>query len=137
MKTTLLERRGVYVRKANRTRASIFIIMLAYVLAYELQQRWRDFEEGIQELASMCTVELTLVGQARCQIIPDPRPLGQHLLERLNITLPDALPRRGITVATRKDLTARRNNPLLNGLSQFKRSLRVEHPLRGAISTLD
>jgi hypothetical protein len=42
----------------------------------------------------MCTVELTLVGQARCQVIPDPRPLGQQLLERLNITLPDALPRR-------------------------------------------
>jgi transposase len=29
MKTTLLEMRGVYVRKANRTRAPIFIIMLA------------------------------------------------------------------------------------------------------------
>src|ERR671918_1908853 len=55
-----------------------------------------------------CTVELTLVGQARCQVIPDPRPLGQQLLECLNITLPDAIPHRGITVATRKDLTARR-----------------------------
>lgn len=112
MKTTLLEMRGVYVRKTNRTRAHIFIIMLAYVLAYELQQRWRDLnvtvEEGIQELASICTVELTLVGQARCQVIPDPRPLGQQLLERLNITLPDAIPHRGITVATRKDLISRR-----------------------------
>jgi transposase len=112
MKTTLLEMRGVYVRKTNRTRAPIFIIMLAYLLAYELQQRWRDLnvtvEEGIQELASMCTVELTLVGQARCQVIPDPRPLGQQLLECLNITLPDALPHRGITVATRKDLITRR-----------------------------
>jgi transposase len=112
MKTTLLEMRGVYVRKTNRTRAHIFIIMLAYLLAYELQQRWRDLnvtvEEGIQELASICTVELTLVGQARCQVIPDPRPLGQQLLERLNITLPDAIPHRGITVATRKDLIARR-----------------------------
>ncbi len=112
MKTTLLEMRGVYVRKTNRTRAHVFIIMLAYLLAYELQQRWRDLtgtvEEGIQELASICTVELTLVGQARCQVIPDPRPLGQQLLECLNITLPDAIPHRGITVATRKDLTARR-----------------------------
>jgi transposase len=112
MKTTLLEMRGVYVRKTHRTRAHIFIIMLAYVLAYELQQRWRDLnvtvEEGIQELASICTVELTLVGQARCQVIPDPRPLGQQLLERLNITLPDAIPHRGITVATRKDLITRR-----------------------------
>jgi transposase len=108
MKTTLLEMRGVYVRKTNRTRAHIFIIMLAY----ELQQRWRDLnvtvEEGIQELASICTVELTLVGQARCQVIPDPRPLGQQLLERLNITLPDAIPHQGITVATRKDLITRR-----------------------------
>lgn len=112
MKTTLLEMRGVYVRKTNRTRAHVFIIMLAYLLAYELQQRWRDLngtvEEGIQELASIGTVELTLVGQARCQVIPDPRPLGQQLLECLNITLPDAIPHRGITVATRKDLTARR-----------------------------
>src|SRR5918996_1541464 len=73
-----------------------------------VRDRYVTIEEGIQELASICTVELTLVGQARCQVIPDPRPLGQQLLECLNITLPDAIPHRGITVATRKDLTARR-----------------------------
>ena len=42
MKTVLLEMRGIYVRKAHRTRAHVFIIMLGYLLIHELQQLWRD-----------------------------------------------------------------------------------------------
>ncbi len=57
MKTTLLELRGIYVRKAARTRAHVFIIMLAYLLAYHLRRLWHDVEvtveEGIAELASL------------------------------------------------------------------------------------
>ena len=46
-----------YVRKANRTRVHVFIIMLAYMLAYELRRLWKDVEltveEGIAELWSI------------------------------------------------------------------------------------
>ena len=78
--------------------------MLAYLLAYHLRQRWSDIEltveEGIAELASICAMDLMMPNGVACQIIPDPRPLGQRLLERLNITLPDAVPHRNVSVGS-------------------------------------
>ena len=107
MKTTLLEMRGIFVRKATRTRAHVFVIMLAYLLAYQLRRLWHEVEltveEGIAELASICAIELTLSNQTTCQLIPEPRPLGKLLLEKADITLPDAIPHKGITVVTRKN----------------------------------
>jgi transposase len=112
MKTTLLEMRGIFVRKATRTRAHVFVIMLAYLLAYQLRRLWQEVEltveEGIAELASICALELTLPNQAACQVIPEPRPLGKRLLEKAGITLPDAIPHKGITVVTRKKLVPQR-----------------------------
>ena len=43
-----------------------------------------------------------------CQIIPEPRPLGKRLLERVDVTLPDAIPHRNIFVVTRKQLVFER-----------------------------
>jgi transposase len=78
MKTTLLEMRGIFVRKATRTRAHVFVILLAYLLAYQLRRLWHEVEltveEGIAELASICAIELTLSNQTPCQVIPEPRP---------------------------------------------------------------
>lgn len=112
MKTTLLEMRGIFVRKANRTRAHVFIIMLAYLLAYHLRRCWSNIEltveEGITELASICAITLMMPNGVACQIIPEPRPLGRCLLERLNITLPDAIPHRNVSVVTRKKLVSER-----------------------------
>lgn len=114
MKTTLLEMRGIFVRKAAHTRAHVFVIMLAYLLAYQLRRLWHDVEltveEGIVELASICAIELLLPNQISCQVIPEPRPLGQRLLEKAGITLPDAIPHAGITVVTRKKLVSQRKS---------------------------
>ena len=114
MKTTLLEMRGIFVRKATRTRAHVFVIMLAYLLAYQLRRLWHDveltLEEGIAELASICAIELTLPNQITCQVIPEPRPLGKLLLEKADITLPDAIPHKRITVVTRKKLVPQRKS---------------------------
>ncbi len=114
MKTTLLEMRGIFVRKANRTRAHVFVVMLAYSLAYQLRRLWFDVEltveEGISELASICAIELTMHNQVTCQIIPNPRPLGQLLLEKTNITLPDVIPHKNVTVDTRKKLVSERKS---------------------------
>jgi transposase len=111
MKTTLLHLRGIYVRKANRTRAHVFSIMLAYMIAFELRRLWREMEvtieEGIEELCSLCATEV-VIGNISVQTIPRPRATGQMLLEKAAITLPDAIPARKATVFTRKKLVEER-----------------------------
>jgi transposase len=113
MKTVLLEMRAIYVRKAERTRAHVFVIMLAYLFIDKLQKAWRDVEltveEGIAELASICSLEIHMRDHAVCQTIPEPRPMGKTLLEKLNITLPKAIPSRKAIVATTKKLVSERN----------------------------
>ena len=103
-----------YVRKANRTRVHVFIIMLAYMLAYELRRLWKDVEltveEGIAELGSICSLEIHASDHAVCQTIPEPRPFGKLLLEKAGITLPDAIPCKGSTVVTRKKLVSERKS---------------------------
>jgi len=115
MKTTLLHLRGIYVRKANRTRAHVFSIMLAYMIAFELRRLWREveitIEEGIEELASLCATEV-VIGNLSVQTIPRPRATGQMLLEKAGITLPDAIPSRKATVFTRKKLVEERRIPV-------------------------
>jgi transposase len=107
MKTTLLELRGIYVRTELRTRAHVFIIMLAYLMAYELRRQWAGLEmtveEGIAELASIDTVVVE-IGAAICQTIPEPRAMGQKLLEELDITLPDAIAHRDVKIEPRKKI---------------------------------
>ena len=86
--------------------------MLAYLLAYHLRRCWSDVEltveEGIAELASICTMALIMPNHVTCQIIPEPRPLGKRLPERVDVTLPDAIPHRNISVVTRKQFDSER-----------------------------
>ena len=115
MKTVLLHIRGIFVRKANRTRAHVFSIMLAYMIAFELRRLWRDIEitieEGIGELSSLCATEV-VIGNLSIQTIPTPRENGQMLLERADIALPDAIPCRRATVFTRKKLVEERRSSI-------------------------
>ncbi len=111
MKTILLHIRSIYVRKANRTRAHVFSVTLAYMIAFELRRLWQDIEitieEGIGELCSLCATEV-VIGSLSVQTIPRPRENGQLLLEKADITLPDAIPSRKATVFTRKKLVEER-----------------------------
>jgi transposase len=111
MKTTLLEIRGIYVRTELRTRAHVFIIMLAYLMAYELRRHWTNLEmtieEGIEELASIDTVFVE-IGGTICQTIPEPRRQGQQLLQELDMTLPDAIAHRAIVICPRKQIKGTR-----------------------------
>lgn len=115
MKTTLLHIRGIFVRKATRTRAHVFTIMLAYVLAYELRRLWQDvevtIEEGIEELSSLCATEV-IIGSVSIQTVPEPRQQGKLLLKRANVTLPEAIPCRNVNVFTRKKLVQERKKSL-------------------------
>ncbi|MDQ1274809.1 MAG: hypothetical protein QG610_381 [Euryarchaeota archaeon] len=81
MKTVLLEMRGIFVRKANRTRAHVFIIMLGYLVTYQLRRLWYDVEitveEGINELASICAVEVVNADKVSYQTIRNPENLAK------------------------------------------------------------
>jgi transposase len=115
MKTTLLHIRGIFVRKANRTRAHVFTIMLAYLIAYHLRRLWQDIEvtieEGIDELSSLCATEV-LIGEVSIHTVPRPRELSALLLKAARVTLPDAIPCTKEKVFTRKKLVEERRNSL-------------------------
>ncbi|MBN1970405.1 MAG: IS1634 family transposase [Candidatus Delongbacteria bacterium] len=122
MKTVFLEMRGIYVRKANRTRAHVFIIMLAYLIAYKLRRLWYDVEvtveEGVKELASVCSTIVLPPGQESYQTIPEPRELGKILLSKIGVTLPDVFISRNIKVVTRKKLVSERKIKKYNILNK-------------------
>ena len=113
MKTTLLHLRGIFVRKENRTRAHVFTIMLAYLIAYELRRLWKDLdvtiEEAIEELSSICVTKVVL-GKTSINTVPTPRKLGQELFEKSKITLPEAMPCSSASVYTTKSLVEERKS---------------------------
>ena len=108
IKTGLLETRPIFVRKEQRTKGHVLVVMLAYILVQELQQLWAGMnitvEEGLLELSMLTTIEMQ-IGPRCYQQIPQPREGGRKLLELAHVRLPEALPSRNIKVATRKKLT--------------------------------
>ena len=111
-KTVHLEARPVYVRRASRTRGHALVVMLAYTLVAELARCWQHLDvtvpEGIAALATLCTSEVSLGGQASFQSIPEPSAAVAPLLSAANIRLPLALPPRGGRVTTKRKLPSRR-----------------------------
>ncbi|MEA1870645.1 MAG: IS1634 family transposase [Candidatus Bipolaricaulota bacterium] len=111
-KTVTLEVRPVHVRTESHTRGHVFVVMLSYLIIAELARCWQDLDvtvnEGISQLDTICATRLLVKGEARCNQIPQPRPLLQQLLKAAQVTLPEVLPSRGVTVTTRKKLTSRR-----------------------------
>jgi hypothetical protein len=111
-KTVELEMRPVHVRLESHTRGHIFVVMLAYRIVQELSKRWRNIdltvEEGLEELASLCAMEMLINGTPRCNKIPEPRPCVANLIKAAKVRLPDALCCSGVQVATRKKLTKNR-----------------------------
>lgn len=111
-KTILLEMRPVFVHTEASTRAHALIVLLAYMIARELQQAWNDFDltvgEGLLELSSLCSIEVSVKNQASCHRIPEPRSMSAQLLESLDVELPEALPWLNARVVTRKKLQGRR-----------------------------
>lgn len=49
-------------------------------------------EEGINILASICSIENRTTGHVSYQNIPEPPELGKILLSKIGISLPDAIP---------------------------------------------
>ena len=111
-KSVQLEMRPVYLRDENRTRGHALVVMLAYLLAHALRQRWRDIDLTVQEaldrLASLCVVEVIIGGRPSYHQVPTPRDDGRQLFEAAGVAIPAALPLDPARVATRKTLPQRR-----------------------------
>lgn len=112
MKTSFLEMRPIFVRKEERTRAHVFIIMLAYMIEHQLRKDWREVDvtvqEGIAELSSICSIKIKVADQVSYQTIPVPRKLGKILLKKSGISLPSVIPATNAVVYTRKTLVSER-----------------------------
>jgi hypothetical protein len=70
-------------------------IMLSYVLKKEIEKYWHPieipFDEGINELSSIRTVEITIAG-ATYHKVPTPTGLCKELLDATNVKLPLIIP---------------------------------------------
>ncbi len=111
-KTAHLEVRPIYVRKAAHTRGHVLVVMLAYLIRRELGRAWARLdvtvEEGLEQLQTLCSMELKVQGGSSCLRLPRPRAQSRALLAALEIRLPEALPHRPVRVVTRKKLPQRR-----------------------------
>ncbi|MBU0618545.1 MAG: IS1634 family transposase [Planctomycetes bacterium] len=111
-KTVELEMRPIHVRLETRTRGHAFVVMLAYRIVQRLAQCWRHLDvtvaEGLAALASLCAMDVAVCGTVHCAQVPTPRDAVRQLVEATDLTLPAAIPRTGVVVATRKKLPERR-----------------------------
>jgi hypothetical protein len=111
-KTVELELRPIHVRLAKRTRGHVFVVMLAYRIVKELAKRWRHLnitvQEGLHELATLCTVEVETKEGLKYNRIPEPRQSIKNMLDAAGVQLPDIFPATGVKVTTKKKLPLRR-----------------------------
>jgi hypothetical protein len=82
-KTAHLETRPIYVRTADHTRGHVLVVMLAYLIRRELSQAWISLdatvEEGLNQLQTLCSTEISAEGGGSCLRIPAPSPAALSL----------------------------------------------------------
>ena len=111
-KSVQLEMRPVYLRAENRTRGHALVVMLAYLITQELRQRWRDIDltvqEGLDRLAGLCLLEVSIGGRPSYHQVPTPRDDVRRLFDAAGVEIPAALPLAPTRVATKRKLPQRR-----------------------------
>jgi len=111
-KTVHLEVRPIFLRRAERTRAQAFVVMLAYQIIQYLASCWSPFdltvEEGLHALATLCLVEVSPHNAPSYHCIPTPRDAIVPLLHSADIKLPKAFSLSGTRVSTKKKLQSER-----------------------------
>ncbi len=65
-------------------------------------------QEGLSELDTLCSTEVSIAEGGCFHRIPEPRELNRRLLELADVKLPLVLLSKGIRVATKKKLPSRR-----------------------------
>jgi hypothetical protein len=115
-KTTHLEMRPIYVRTEEHTRGHVLVVMLAYLIRRELSKAWAALnvtvEEGLAQLATLCSMEIKVEGGASCLRIPAPRDGSSALLKAASVRVPEVLPHLETRVVTRRSLPSRRKVPV-------------------------
>ena len=115
-KTVHLEMRPVYVRTEDHTRGHVLAVMLAYLIRRELSRAWAGLnvtvEEGLAQLATLCSMEVQVEGGASCLRIPTPRDQSSALLKAASVRAPEVLPHLDTRVVTRKSLPSQRKAPV-------------------------
>jgi Transposase DDE domain len=110
-----LEVRPVFVRTEESTRGHVLVVMLAYLIVRYLRRAWAALdltvEEGIAQLATLCSLQVGIKGQSPCHRLPIPRESSVQLLKAAGIRLPKALPSQGARVVSRKQLPSHRPRP--------------------------
>jgi transposase len=113
-KTAMLEIRPWYVQTEESTRGHALVVMLAYLITRYLQQAWSHLNltvnEGLIQLALLCSTKMVIKDQNCCHRIPNPSDISAKLLEAANVRLPRALPYLGAHVVSRKTLQSQRRS---------------------------
>ncbi|MGR3177979.1 MAG: IS1634 family transposase [Candidatus Anammoxibacter sp.] len=111
-KTRFLEIRPLFVRTKESTQGHVLVVMLAYKILRRLNTAWKEFDltagEGVNQLSTICSMELKIKGGGSCLKIPKPRKELQELLRVLDISMPRVLPHKEVSVVTRKKLQKQR-----------------------------
>jgi transposase len=94
MKTTHLEVRPVYHIKGDRTKAHVFMVMLALRLLNEFLKKVGDMDESVDELISalnevVCIDEV--IADVKVTRVVRPVGLAEKVLNKIGIKLPDVL----------------------------------------------
>src|SRR5665647_2593001 len=80
----------------EHTRGHVLAVMLAYLIRRELSQAWQGLnvtvEEGLAQLATLCSMEVKVEGGASCLRIPTPRDGSVALLKAASVRAPEVLP---------------------------------------------
>ena len=99
-------------KKAGRTRAHVFVVMLSYLLVRELRECWREVdgmvEENLAALAGLCGVRMSMHGGQEISMIPRPRPELSRLFDLADIQPPTILPAGHTLADTKRKLKNRR-----------------------------
>jgi hypothetical protein len=114
-KTAHLELRPINVRTEEHTRGHVLVVMLAYLIRRELSRAWAGLdltvEEGLAQLATLCSMQVKVEGGGSCLRIPEPRPASVALLKAASVRMPEVLPHLATRVVTRHTLPSRRQLP--------------------------
>lgn len=87
--------------------------VLAYMIVKYLAKAWKQIdltvEEGLSQLSSLSSIEITVKGvSAACQRIPEPNEKQKELLSAIQVNIPKILPKSSVHVVSRRKLVERR-----------------------------
>jgi len=108
---SILNARGIFVIKENKTIAHVFTTMLAYLIEWHLRKVWADFNltpiEAIETLKQIGSQVMT-IGNTKILNILKPTGICKELLKSAQVVIPDKMPYVEVEVHTNRNLQSRR-----------------------------